>query len=373
VFDELSVIQQQRPADPEMLRWMTLQQSAFEYDSMSLIGDSNTAVLESAAIDELWAGPARHAHFQWILDRLRSSDRAFAAFANKRVHVSWMRGSKTEWPDDAPPALSFRAFRATRKVTLDGSMKKFVQRLRMAAASRKPEDRPLHHAIFFPTERMVISQLRSALSGQVLSLPITYYLFSHWLEEHAAGEVGRWTGGRPDTREGQLIDELGRAALGGHARKLGDQWKWVYGARETFDLDMASSGQRANWSIPYIGRTLFSVRDTGDVGGELTLFVEEPEIHLHPGAQREMIRILALLVNKGFRVVVTTHSITVLYTLNNLLQASRLGPQAPDDVPPSEFRLDPAQVSVYACSTGQAPRQLVDRAKAFVDERDLGQ
>jgi len=135
---------------------------------------------------------------------------------------------------------------------------------------------------------------------------------------------------------------------------------------------MASSGQRANWSIPYIGRTLFSLRGTGDIATELTLFVEEPEIHLHPGAQRELVKILALLVNRGFRVVVTTHSLTVLYTLNNLLQASKLGSRHSDDVPGPELRLDPDQVSVYAFEAGREPRQLVDREKAFVDERDLG-
>lgn len=100
--------------------------------------------------------------------------------------------------------------------------------------------------------------------------------------------------------------------------------------------------------------------------------MEEPEIHLHPGAQREIVKILALLVNRGFRVVVTTHSMTVLYTLNNLLQASKLGPDVGGDVPDPEFRLDPDQVSVYAFEAGAEPRQLVDQQQAFVDERDLG-
>lgn len=310
--------------------------------------------------------------FQWILDRLRSSDRAFATFANNNVHVSWKRASTDEWPSYAPATLSFRAFRAIRKVTINNAMKSFVHRFRREISKRERKEDILHHAIFFPTERMVISQIRSAMSDKILSLPTTYYLFSHWLEAHAAGEVGRWPNGRPDIEDGRLIDELGRSALGGEARKLGELWKWEYGNKEKFDLDMASSGQRANWSIPYIGRTLFSLRGTGDVATELTLFVEEPEIHLHPGAQREMVKILALLVNRGFRVVVTTHSMTVLYTLNNLLQASKLGPRDVEDVPGPKFRLDPAQVSVYAFEAGREPRQLVDQEKAFVDERDLG-
>jgi len=308
--------------------------------------------------------------FQRILDRLRSSDHAFAMFANKSVHVSWMRASREEWPSYAPASLGFRALRASKKVTIDSAMKTFVHQFRSKVAKRERKD-ILHHAIFFPAERMVISQIDTVISD-ILSLPTTYFLFSHWLESHAVREAGQWLNGRPDTEDGRLVDTLGRAALGGEAQKLGEVWNWKYGPKERIDLDMASSGQRANWPIPYIGRTLFSLRGTGDVATELTLFVEEPEIHLHPGAQREMVEILALLVNRGFRVFVTTHSMTVLYTLNNLLQASKLGARHADDVPGPELRLAPDQVSVYSLQAGKRPRQLVDQEKAFVDERDLG-
>jgi predicted ATP-binding protein involved in virulence len=136
---------------------------------------------------------------------------------------------------------------------------------------------------------------------------------------------------------------------------------------------MASSGQRANWSLPYLARTLFSLRSEGDIADVVTVFVEEPEIHLHPRAQRKMVEILALLVHHGFRVVVTTHSLTVLYTLNNLLQAALLGDdvRAPD-LPPKEIRIRAADVSVYAFSERAAPRQLMDVDHAFIDEAELG-
>ena len=39
-----------------------------------------------------------------------------------------------------------------------------------------------------------------------------------------------------------------------------------------------------------------------------TLIIEEPEAHLHPGAQTEIAATLARLVRAGVRVVVTTHS-----------------------------------------------------------------
>lgn len=315
--------------------------------------------------------------YRWILDRLRSSERRFGTFANPNVHLKWSRSAAFEGLKETPKTLALRAYSATRGVTVDASTRDFLDFLRRDAA----KEGALHHAIFFPTERMVVSQLRSAAGARVLPLPITYTLFSHWMDDHAAPASAAWEGALPDTPGGREVDRLGLEALRGRARKYGDQWKWQYGRgkkRGQFDLDMASSGQRANWSIPYISRTLFSMRSTGDVADELTLFVEEPEIHLHPAAQRIMVEILALLVHHGFRVVVTTHSLVVLYALNNLIQASRI-PSAEtssrsqkDGVPAPRLRLPAESVSVYAFEEDAAPRQLVNTKAAFIDETELG-
>lgn len=312
--------------------------------------------------------------FRSILDRLRSSDRRFGTFSNPKVSITWQRSSSEEWPRHAPEKLGFRAYSATGQVTMTKPMRQFLDLLRKQSSHRG--EPPLHQAVFFPTERMVISLLRSAMNVGYLTLPNIFFLFTHWMDEHAAPAVERWRRGEPDTREGKLVERLGAEALSGRARKYGDQWKWQFGSsksRRQFDLDMASSGQRANWSIPYLAQALFSLRGTRDIAESMTIFVEEPEIHLHPRAQRRMVEILALLVHHRFRVVVTTHSLTVLYTLNNLLQAALLD----DDVtgpnlPRVEFRLRAEDVSVYSFSENTEPRQLMDRESAFIDEAELG-
>ena len=50
-----------------------------------------------------------------------------------------------------------------------------------------------------------------------------------------------------------------------------------------------------------------------------TLIIEEPEAHLHPGAQADMAVILARLVRAGVRVIVTTHSDWLLEEVGNLI------------------------------------------------------
>ena len=49
--------------------------------------------------------------------------------------------------------------------------------------------------------------------------------------------------------------------------------------------------------------------------------VEEPEAHLHPGAQREISNVLVRLVNAGVNVLVTTHSDNILEQISNYIYA----------------------------------------------------
>ena len=55
--------------------------------------------------------------------------------------------------------------------------------------------------------------------------------------------------------------------------------------------------------------------------------VEEPEAHLHPGAQRIIAGVLVELVNAGVQVIVTTHSDIMLEQISNFIHADKI-PQA---------------------------------------------
>lgn len=57
--------------------------------------------------------------------------------------------------------------------------------------------------------------------------------------------------------------------------------------------------------------------------GHLFIF-EEPESHLDPANQSRIARAIAMLVNSGVRVLVTTHSDIFLNQINNLMQTSNL-------------------------------------------------
>lgn len=57
------------------------------------------------------------------------------------------------------------------------------------------------------------------------------------------------------------------------------------------------------------------------------LIIEEPESHLHPGAQTKIAQTLARLVRAGVRVIITTHSDWLLQQIGNLIREGELRKQ----------------------------------------------
>jgi predicted ATPase len=57
------------------------------------------------------------------------------------------------------------------------------------------------------------------------------------------------------------------------------------------------------------------------------LFIDEPELNLHPENQIKIARLLVRLINSGIRVFITTHSDYIIKELNNLLMLARDFPE----------------------------------------------
>lgn len=106
-------------------------------------------------------------------------------------------------------------------------------------------------------------------------------------------------------------------------------------------------------SIPFFGRGL-----TGQ-----SIYIEEPEAHLFPTAQKDIVDLIATVYNlkkERIQFFITTHSPYILTSFNNLLQAGILAKdsspnklnQITDIVPKSRF-LSPDEVAVYSLSDGK--------------------
>ncbi len=105
-----------------------------------------------------------------------------------------------------------------------------------------------------------------------------------------------------------------------------------------------------------------------------TLIIEEPEAHLHPGAQADMAVILARLIRAGVRVIITTHSDWLLEEIGNLTLEGLIGEQTdgpaswllPEEVGAWHFQKDkPVKEIAFHPRRGFSPKDYQDVAEGL--------
>ena len=128
-----------------------------------------------------------------------------------------------------------------------------------------------------------------------------------------------------------------------------------------YPLIKISSGQAAAWSIFMIFSILGKFKPK--------IFIEEPEINLHPDAQVAVAKAISLLVNQGSHIFITTHSPYIIYAINVMLQRFK---SFKGNVPKEEqFWLNPDNVSAYCTSQGKF-ENIIDREDTgLIGEEEL--
>ncbi|MBN1318704.1 MAG: ATP-binding protein [Anaerolineales bacterium] len=104
-----------------------------------------------------------------------------------------------------------------------------------------------------------------------------------------------------------------------------------------------------------------------------TVYFEEPEAHLHPKAQQNILEMIAYLANNKWRFVITTHSPYVLYAINNFLMANKVLSQR-NSLPPGipvEAALNPESVAAYRFSDDGIVHNIMDYDIGLIDEDEL--
>lgn len=137
---------------------------------------------------------------------------------------------------------------------------------------------------------------------------------------------------------------------------------------KVFYAQAFAAGQMEIWPF-------FTIVQDGFISDQRLQYVvfEEPEAHLHPGAQRMVMEMIAVLVNYGVRFVITTHSPYLLYALNNFLMANTVqnaghpldSPNTPQTI------LKPEQVAAYRFSDDGIVRSIFDSEVDLIDATEL--
>ena len=132
---------------------------------------------------------------------------------------------------------------------------------------------------------------------------------------------------------------------------------------KSLPIAMAPSGVRETLSA------VLALLATGEWPelGLLNVFIEEPEAHLHPKAQRALARVIATSVNFGKRVLITTHSDYLVSELNNLILLSRLPEEKLGVLGYSKAEvLSPEKVAAYLVRT-EGDKAVVERLHVTED------
>lgn len=234
-------------------------------------------------------------------------------------------------------------------------------------------------AIFIPTERGLITRLLDTrpdvLFDQFQPFPLKEFavLLTTYAKRRLFPDP---TGVSPRLAQDSLrqyeadtfIGQCQRKALGGEAAVTEEPprvWAWKTDSK-VLPILGASSGQMEAWPFFEIARIVKPSKTP------VSLYFEEPETHLHPRAQVEIMKVVAYLVNRGHNFVITTHSPFLLQVVDNMLQRFQ---NLKGQIPEGEERwLDPEKVAAYCLrrDSEESPEDIMDRKETgLLDATEL--
>ncbi len=193
-------------------------------------------------------------------------------------------------------------------------------------------------SVFIPAGRSLISTLADELfvdksnldglmQGFVNEISENKKYFNKSLSE-IVEEKEYLTDLKIDKERVAFAEEIINTILKGKYRQEGREQRLYIDDEKYVKLNYASSGQQeAIWILNLLFMEILEKRQT-------FLFVEEPEAHLYPEAQKSIIDLMALFYNTTpeNQMVITTHSPYILASLNNLLYAAKVGKDKPKEI-----------------------------------------
>ncbi|HET7228673.1 MAG TPA: AAA family ATPase [Longimicrobium sp.] len=231
----------------------------------------------------------------------------------------------------------------------------------------------LANAIYFiPAGRSFFATLRSNVFSYIASAALDPFLvefgrvYERVRRRHRSGESADPLWASPIRKR---VEELLR---GTYVREKDDDFIQTTDGRRV-PVSVSSSGQQ---EVLPMALVLSAIGETNGDPARSTLFVEEPEAHLFPTAQRQIVHLFAtvtdLMAASSFsQYIITTHSPYILSALNNLMYGGKIAREH-DEKREDVLRLlgpvliDPGKVDAYSMENGGA-RSMIDPETRLVE------
>lgn len=169
---------------------------------------------------------------------------------------------------------------------------------------------------------------------------------------------------QPESKSRTPLAKLTEEILGGKIKLERNSKEYV----ETKDgrkipFSALSSGQQELFPLLFMLNNYTGITRYRALPGKRLVYIEEPEAHLFPTAQSELIMVLTQLIasdKEGISMLITTHSPYILAKLNNLLKAGEISANYGDkanarveQIIPKVCWLSPSKFKAYAIVDGE--------------------
>ncbi|HMS42865.1 MAG TPA: AAA family ATPase [Pyrinomonadaceae bacterium] len=129
---------------------------------------------------------------------------------------------------------------------------------------------------------------------------------------------------RKDRLVSELVDKLIAEILVGKYVEEDNTDYIIHDDTRKISVSFSSSGQQETLPLLVVLKALARIIVYGN---GITTYIEEPEAHLFPSAQKKIVELISAIYNNAgipLQFVITTHSPYILTSFNNLLQAGQL-------------------------------------------------
>jgi len=206
---------------------------------------------------------------------------------------------------------------------------------------------PAARAGVMQSHRSIVGALISRISSMALEpmqIPMLNGILSDFLQRIVQ------LGNRQETELADIAKDMEKNILQGaiSVETSPTQYPEFFYRKDGLNVPLMRSSSMASELAPIV-LFLRHYVNKGDV-----LIIEEPEAHLHPGAQRDVARSIVRMIRAGVHVVITTHSDYLLEQLSNYIHLRQLSDEKREEITgANDICLDLTEVGAYLFKEGE--------------------